>query len=48
MLYVRQWHFRFNPYVCQLKEKHLAAKKLNVAFVDLEEAFDCVPGESIW
>ena len=33
----------------QLREKHLAKKKnLYFAFVDLEKAFDWVPGEVVW
>ena len=33
----------------QLEEKHLAKnKKLYLAFVDLEKAFDCVPRKVIW
>ena len=35
--------------VCQLQEKHLAAnKRLYMAFVCLEKAFDRVPRDVIW
>ena len=35
--------------VRQLQEEYLAAnRRLNMAFVDLEKAFDCVPRKVIW
>ena len=34
--------------VMQLQEKYLAAKRLYMAFVDLEKAFDRVPQKVIW
>ena len=34
--------------VQQLQEKYLLNKRLYMAFMDLEKAFDCVPRKVIW